>query len=157
MPLPRPDIAGIDPDAADAFARSRILSLREPACSRPWAARLSVVHRHDVRARDAADVGWWDLAGGEQMHHDFATSADVATALLHAAGATPVLVVWARPGPPEVAHSDTEWWSALQHAAVVLEGAEGGDAPPLLVITRSGWRCLPDGTSRTWKRLRRHG
>ena len=152
MSIVRPEVPGVASAAADAFARSRILALRATRAEAAWSARLSVVRCSDINTAcgTAQDATWWDLRKDEHLHHDHGISLDVALALLAAQTREAVVGVWARHGRPEPAQSDIEWLVALGHAAALT----GGAPPPLLVITRWGWRLLPQGTSRAWQRLR---
>lgn len=100
--------------------------------------------------RYAADVAWWSNDAGRGPRHDQGLRIDIALRLVDSQHDAPVVAIWARLGPNELAQSDLGWLAAVRHAAA----DRGAPAPPLLVITRWGWRCLPAGTSRSWKRLR---
>lgn len=150
-----PRLAGLDTATASRFARGRVLAWRTTCQGPQRPVRFSLVRCAEVssRARAARDAAWWEIRAGEvalDSVWDPADRLDVALRLLAALDDPPVVAVWSRVGPNEPTQSDLGWWAALRHAA----GDRDVAVPSLLVVTRWGWRCLPEGTSRTWKRLR---
>lgn len=149
----KPVLDRVDGHCADAFARSRILCLRSASRRLDHKPRLSLVacahiNRCQVRPED---IAWWEPPGGHELRLDFGLATDIGVRLLRATSDIAVTAVWTRPGPNEEADSDMCWWAGLRQGAHIVGSSA---TPSLLVITRWGWRCLPDGTSRTWKRLR---
>lgn len=55
-----------------------------------------------------------------------------------------------RPGTPEPHDVDLEWYAAARGAFAI----HGRSLDGFYVLTRSGWRDVLTGESRTWKRLR---
>ncbi|UYM05291.1 hypothetical protein [Solicola gregarius] len=155
----KPELDGVDADRADAFARWRILGLRGTCHGRGFKPRLGLVTIADVNgARHLPeDVAWWEpprpVVGPRVVSLrlvDAGLATEIAARLLNEAGGEPVVAVWTRLGANDETDSDVCWWSALRQGAAIAEVA----IPPMLVITRSGWRCVPHGSSRTWRRLR---
>lgn len=55
-----------------------------------------------------------------------------------------------RPGTPEPHDLDLQWYAAARSAFAI----HGRRLEGFYVLTRSGWRDVTTGESRTWKRLR---
>lgn len=158
----KPELDGVDPDRADAFARWRILGLRGAHLSRGFKPRLSLVAVMDINGTRHLpdDRAWWEpphpVAGtrpASVRSVDAGLATEIAARLLHDIGPEPVVAVWTRLGTNDEADSDVNWWAAIGRGA----GIAGVAVPPMLVVTRSGWRCVPAGSSRTWCRLRATG
>ncbi|MFY0407908.1 hypothetical protein [Solicola sp. PLA-1-18] len=152
MPRVRPQVPGLDPRAADTFVRHRVLALR--ATGRAGGERVAMVGLADVGLHPAevADRCWWEPTP-DDAPADRGLRADVVHALLAGAGEGPLLATWTRSGPNEVLEPDLAWRAALARASSLTDRP----VPPLVVLTRSGWRCHPTGGHRTWKRLRERG
>lgn len=147
-----PTLDGVDATRGDAFARWRILALRGSSRNAGATARLSLVACADINATThlAEDIAWWEAPRSGPALADPGARLDVALSLAESTGPHPHVAVWARQGPNEPFQSDVDWMVATRQAAAIRRRP----APPLLVITRWGWQCLPHGTSRSWKRLR---
>lgn len=147
-----PVLPGCPPRAADVFVRDRVLALR--ASGRSGGARLSVVRLADVvdGLRPVTDRAWW-APDPADPRTDRGLRTDLVRVLLDGAGPGPLLAVSARGGPAEVLEQDLGWTESLAQAAELVEVP----APPLVVVTRWGWRCHPTGGHRTWRRLRDRG
>lgn len=148
----KPSLDGVDDDRADAFVRWRILALRGTSRQAGFVPRLSLVTCAEINQTThlADDLSWWEPPGRHVRGVDAGLATEIAARLLRDVDGEPVVAVWTRSGPNEEADSDLIWWAAVQQGA----GIAGVRLPSLLVITRAGWRCLPYGSSRTWRRLR---
>lgn len=148
----KPALAGVDDDRADAFARWRILALRGAHRQRGFAPRLSLVTCDEISQTTHLpdDLAWWDPPTRRPNGIDAGLATEIAARLLSDTAGAPVVAVWTRSGTNDETDSDIAWWAALRQGAAIAEIPE----PSLLVVTRAGWRCHPDGSSRTWRRLR---
>ena len=148
----KPCLAGVDSDRADAFVRWRILALRGVGRRPGFVPRLSLVTCAEITQERHLpdDLVWWEPPDGRTRRVDVGLATEIAARLLRNTGGEPVVAVWSRSGPNDEADSDLVWWAAIGQAADIA----GVRRPALLIITRDGWRCLPDGASRTWRRLR---
>lgn len=147
----KPMLDGVDDNRADAFARWRILSLRAAGRQRDYRPRLSLVAANDINSAGhlPEDVGWWEPAARAGAPIDDGLAVEIIARLLHDVEQR-VVAVWSRRGPNDEADSDLCWWAAIRRGAAIVNVA----TPSLLIITVRGWRCYPDGGSRTWQRLR---
>lgn len=147
----KPALTGVDEDRADAFVRWRILALRGTSRRAGFVPRLSLVTCAEINqtAHLPDDLVWWEPP--RRAHRvDVSLATDIAARLLRDTDGEPVVAVWTRSGPTDETDSDLVWWAAIRQGADIA----GVALPTLLVVTRDGWRCLPHGASRTWRRLR---
>lgn len=148
----KPALSGVSDERADAFARWRILALRGARRQSEFAPRLSLVACAEINqtAHLPDDLLWWEPPTRRTSGIDDGLATEIAARLLTGTAGTPVIAIWTRSGPPDQTDSDVAWWAAIRKGAAIAAVA----TPSLLVITRAGWRCLPHGSSRTWRRLR---
>ena len=148
----KPDLNGVDATRADAFARWRILALRGAQRQSGFVPRLSLVTCAEMNQSShlAEDLSWWEPSSRRARGVDSGLATDIAARLLRDSADEPVVAVWTRAGLTDESDSDVAWWAALRQGAAIA----AAPVPSLLVITRAGWRCLPNGSSRTWRRLR---
>jgi hypothetical protein len=90
------------------------------------------------------------FAPGPPSATDHALRTDVVAALLRRTAGCATQLVWlTRSGDLALQDVDVAWLAATRSA-----GAEAGLAPPMVVVTRHGWRDPRSGASHLWKRLR---
>lgn len=148
----KPALTGVDDERADAFARWRILALRGAGRQNGFVPRLSIVACDEINQTTHLpdDLAWWEPPARRVRGIDAGLATEIAARLLADAAGTPVVAVWTRSGSTDETDSDVAWWAAVRQGAAIADVPE----PSLLVVTRAGWRCLPHGSSRTWRRLR---
>lgn len=146
-----PPLAGIDPTRAAALSRARVVAWRDRCRGPGRVARFSLVRCTEaLLTPDAPDTAWWEEPDSTTVSLDQGQRIDIVLRLLADHGGERLVALWSRAGPVALAQSDLGWWAAVLHAAADRQV----EAPSVLVVTRWGWRCLPEDVSCSWSRPR---
>lgn len=105
--------------------------------------------RAEVRVGRPGALSW--PVPGDPAALDWSTRIEVARALCErVAASVPDPLLWVtRSGSLDLGPLDTTWWATTR----VAWGEQGLD-PAFAVVTREGWRLLPEDRLREWRRVR---